>query len=42
MTFPDQSFDVVYAADVISVVPDPLAVSARCAASAASAITSCS
>ena len=42
LTFPDQSFDVVYAADVINVVPDTLAVSARCAASAASAITSCS
>ena len=26
LTFPDQSFDVVYAAYVISVVPDPLAV----------------
>ena len=26
LTFPDQSFDVVYAADVINVVPDPLAV----------------
>ena len=26
LTFPDQSFDVVYAAHVISVVPDPLAV----------------
>ena len=38
LTFPDQSFDVVYAADVINVVPDTLAVSARYAASAASAI----
>jgi phosphatidylethanolamine/phosphatidyl-N-methylethanolamine N-methyltransferase len=26
LTFPDESFDVVYAAYVISVVPDPLAV----------------
>ena len=26
LTFPDQSFDLVYAAYVISVVPDPLAV----------------
>ena len=42
MTFPDQSFDVVYEADVINVVPATLAVSARCDASAASAITSCS
>ena len=35
LRFPDQSFDVVYTAYVISVVADPVAASRRCAGSVA-------
>ena len=34
MTFPDESFDIVYAPYLISVVPDPVKVARRCAACA--------
>ena len=34
LKFADDTFDIVYAPYLISVVPDPVAVAARCAASA--------
>ena len=42
MTFADESFDIVYAPYLISVVPDPVQVAARCAASAVPAAASSS
>ena len=37
LKFPDDTFDIVYAPYIISVVPDPWPSSARCSASAAPA-----